>query len=330
LVVPAGVQVQVSEELSARAQHADVQVVDQDEDGCAGVAAAQADVVEPAVVPKGQLAVGIDLVVADPEVAVDERDAAGGRFGPGRVGLGGGMAADGAVWPDVVVIVAEGVQLPLQFVGGACAGLGGQPLLLGLMKALDLAAGLQVVGPGVAEEHAAVVQGDFEGDSAVAAVAAGEDGAVVGEQAGRVAVECGDAAVSPVDGGRSEDGGCGAGQTEPGVVVDPVEDLGVGAVDQRPVGDVGLPALVGLFGGEADVAALGPLVRLWGEESAGGEDPPDRGDRAAMVAAPASWPRLPRSLRRATISSSRSSEVRVGLRSGRRERGCSPVSPSAR
>jgi hypothetical protein len=40
------------------------------------------------------------------------------------------------------------------------------------------------------------------------------------------------------------------------VVVDPVEDLGVGAVDKRPLGDVGLPALVGLFGGEADVAAL--------------------------------------------------------------------------
>jgi hypothetical protein len=35
------------------------------------------------------------------------------------------------------------------------------------------------------------------------------------------------------------------------VVVDPVEDLGVGAVDKRPLGDVGLPALVGLFGGEA-------------------------------------------------------------------------------
>jgi hypothetical protein len=42
-----------------------VQVVDQDEHGCAGVAAAQADVVQPAVVPQGQLAVDVYLVVAD-------------------------------------------------------------------------------------------------------------------------------------------------------------------------------------------------------------------------------------------------------------------------
>jgi hypothetical protein len=158
LVVPVGVQFQVSEELSARAEHADAQIVDQKEDGCAGVAAPQADVVEPAVVPQGQRAVGIDLVVADQEVAVEEQDAAGGSIGPGRVGLGGGVAADGPVWPDVVVVVTEGVQLPLQFGGGACAGLGGQPLLLGLVEAFDLAAGLRVVGPGVAEDDAAGVQ----------------------------------------------------------------------------------------------------------------------------------------------------------------------------
>ena len=95
------------------------------------------------------------------------------------------------------------------------------------------------------------MQGDLEGDPAGAAVAAGEDRAVVGQHAGRIDVECGDGAVGPVDGGRGEDPGGGAAQAEPGVVVDPVEDLGVGAVDQRPLGDVGVPALVGLFGGEA-------------------------------------------------------------------------------
>jgi hypothetical protein len=57
------------------------------------------------------------------------------------------------------------------------------------------------------------------------------------------------------------------------VVVDPVEDFGVGAVGQGSAGDVGLPALVGLFGGEPDVAALGPLVRLRGDDAADGEDP---------------------------------------------------------
>jgi len=35
------------------------------------------------------------------------------------------------------------------------------------------------------------------------------------------------------------------------VVVFDVEDLDVGAVGQPPVGDVGLPPLVGLLGGEA-------------------------------------------------------------------------------
>ena len=83
-----------------------MQVVDQDEDRCAGVAAAQADVMQPAVVPQGALAVGVDLVVADPEVAIDQRDAGGGGLGPGGVGLGRGAATEGTVRPDVVVVGA--------------------------------------------------------------------------------------------------------------------------------------------------------------------------------------------------------------------------------
>jgi hypothetical protein len=51
--------------LSAAGEHADVQVVDQDQDVCAGVAAAESDVVQPAVVPQGQLAVDVYLVGAD-------------------------------------------------------------------------------------------------------------------------------------------------------------------------------------------------------------------------------------------------------------------------
>jgi hypothetical protein len=50
-----------------------VQVVNQNEHRCAGVSAAQADVVQPAVVPQGERAVGVDLVVADPDVALDQR-----------------------------------------------------------------------------------------------------------------------------------------------------------------------------------------------------------------------------------------------------------------
>jgi hypothetical protein len=42
-----------------------------------------------------------------------------------------------------------------------------------------------------------------------------------------------------------------AGKGESGVVVEQVEDFHVGAVGQVPVGDIGLPELVGQFGLEA-------------------------------------------------------------------------------
>jgi hypothetical protein len=63
------------------------------------------------------------------------------------------------------------------------------------------------------------------------------------------------------------------------VVIEPVQDLHVQAVGQGPVGDVALPAFVGLLGGEADVAGLGALVRLRADEPAGAQDPPDRRHR---------------------------------------------------
>ena len=74
MVVPGRVEDQIAEKLSAGAEHPDVPVVDQDEDGCAGVSATEADVVQPAVVSQGEFAVAVDLVVADPDVAVDQRD----------------------------------------------------------------------------------------------------------------------------------------------------------------------------------------------------------------------------------------------------------------
>ena len=46
------------------------------------------------------------------------------------------------------------------------------------------------------------------------------------------------------------------------MVVDDVQDLHVGAVSETPVSDVELPAFVGLVGFEADIGALGALVRL--------------------------------------------------------------------
>ena len=122
---------------------------------------------------------------------------------------------------------------------------------------------------------------------------------------------------------------------EAGVVIEMVEDLDVGAVGEGPVGGVELPAFVGLVGFEADVGALGPLVRLGGDEPAAGEHPPDRRRRRragpsrrsrwnAIVCAPLSWPSSSSSLRSATISFSKASGIRWGLRFGRRDRGVQP------
>jgi hypothetical protein len=60
--------------------------------------------------------------------------------------------------------------LALQRPQGGRGGLGGQPLLLGLVKAFDFAAGLRVVGPGMIEPHAEQAEFDFQGDPALAAL----------------------------------------------------------------------------------------------------------------------------------------------------------------
>jgi hypothetical protein len=70
-------------------------------------------------------------------------------------------------------------------------------------------------------------------------------------------------------------------QREPGVVVDPGQDLDVGAgtavgSGQPVMGEVGLPALVGLLGGETDVGALRLLLRLGDHQACGGEVAADR------------------------------------------------------
>ena len=129
------------------------------------MAAAEADVVQAAVVAQGDDAAGVDAVVADAVVAVRRAGCRWGRLSVGRRRPGWGAAAEGAVGADGVVVAAEGVELGLQLAqGGGRGGWLGEPLLEGLVEPFDLAAGLRVVGPGVAEEDAAGVQGDLEGD----------------------------------------------------------------------------------------------------------------------------------------------------------------------
>ena len=93
-----------------------------------------------------------------------------------------------------------------------------------------------MVGAGVPEPDAAGVEGDLEYDPSVPAGAAGEDGAVVAEHAGRIAVAGGGFAEAVIDVAGLEHGHGVAAEAEPGVVVELVEDLHLGAVGQDPSG----------------------------------------------------------------------------------------------
>jgi hypothetical protein len=133
---------------------ADVQPVDEHQDGSAGQAGSDADVVESAVVSEGDRALVVDPVVPDSVVGADDR-AGGDGFRSGGVGLGRRSAAEGAVRPDGVVVALEAVQLALQLGDGGGGGLGGEPLLQGLVEPFNFAAGLRVVGPGMTDPDAA-------------------------------------------------------------------------------------------------------------------------------------------------------------------------------
>src|SRR3954451_5104087 len=98
-------------------------------------------------------------------------------------------------------------------------------------------------------------------------------------------------------------------QGETGVVVEKVEDLYRCAVGEPPVSGVGLPALVGLFGFEPVPGRAWSLLRLGGEESAPGQDPPDRRDRGW-------WARHRRGLRpRSATGQVGADGVRAGVQS---------------
>lgn len=68
------------------------------------------------------------------------------------------------------------------------------------------------------------------------------------------------------------------------MVVEPVEDLNIGAVGQGPVGEVGLPALVGLGCDEVVVRGAGPLPGFGDDQAREVQDAPDRGGRWSPVA----------------------------------------------
>ena len=61
------------------------------------------------------------------------------------------------------------------------------------------------------------------------------------------------------------------------MVVEEVEDFYTNAVGEEKVGNVGLPALIGHFGFEADVGASWLLLGLWGNQARVGDDAADGG-----------------------------------------------------
>ena len=284
LVVAGWIQCEVAQQFAVDGDDADVAVGDEDQYAGVVVRPAGADVVQAAVVAQGDTSV-VDDVAAHPVVGCCQ--VVGGRgAGSGVPGLGWGRPVQRAVRPVGVVDVGEGVELGLLVVQCLCGVAGGQPAVEGLVEAFDFAAGLGVVGTRVDQADAEGGQVAFERDLTAAARLGGEDGAVVCEDGGGQS-PAGERVVEDVDDvGGFVDRQRVAGDGQAAVVVDDVEDLDGGAVGEVPVGGVGLPALVGLVGFEADQRRLRAFLRLGGDEPAAGQDPPDRRGGGCGAVAP--------------------------------------------
>ena len=115
--------------------------------------------------------------------------------------------------------------------GGGLVRLGAEPVFHRLLEPLDLALGLGVVRLAVLLLDAEAAQLVLEGVAAAAAAgqAGGEDHAVVGQGGGRNAVLLAGGAEGQQDGGAGDPVVRGQRERVAGVVVEPGQDLGVGA-----------------------------------------------------------------------------------------------------
>jgi hypothetical protein len=136
-----------------------------------------------------------------------------------------------------------------------------------------------MVGAGVGDPDPAEPELDFQRDSALTSWFGGEDGPVVAEHLRRDAPAVERRREHLPHLGAGEDPPGDRGDADSGVVVEDVEDLHLGAVGELPVGDVGLPAFVGLVGGEPSPGRAGPFLWLRRHEPAANQDPPDRRHR---------------------------------------------------
>jgi hypothetical protein len=147
LIVAGRVEGELAERPAVFGEDADLEVVDKHKYVQAGMVAADADVVEPAVVAERDHAVGVDGVVADPEVRVEDRGRERAGFGPIVERFGRGASAQRPVRTLVVVVADEGVELGLESPFGAGGWSSSEPVLQGLVEPFDFAAGLRVVRP---------------------------------------------------------------------------------------------------------------------------------------------------------------------------------------
>jgi hypothetical protein len=150
-----------------------------------------------------------------------------------------------------------------------------------LLEPFDLAAGGGVVGSRVLLDDAEPAQFGLEGVAAAGAAgeAGGEHHAVVGEGGGWCAV-AGHGGQEGVDHGGAGDAAVGGDrQGVAGVVIEPGQDLDVGAGGQAVVGEVGLPHLIGLLRLKADVGRPGPLAGGRGDQALAAQGAVDRRPR---------------------------------------------------
>ena len=155
------VDMQVAEGFAVRAVDGDVVAVEEHGDFAAGVGSADGD---HSLAGQADVAVGEDGEDLDLRV-VSNRELAGPAEGWGVV--------PGLLWGLVPGAVTAAGVVPVLVAIARCLELGDgrwwlllQPFLEGLVESFDLAAGLRVVGPGVPEADATLVQGDLEGDAA--------------------------------------------------------------------------------------------------------------------------------------------------------------------
>lgn len=166
----------------------------------------------------------------------------------------------------LVVFLPELVELGLELFDRRRGRLFGEPAFQGLVEAFDLALCLGMSGRPVLLRHAEEREEMLECIPATHE-SRGVDGPVVRQRGCWDAVLAGEREKG-IDDIVPSDAREGAAVEEvAGVVVEPVQDLDVGAVAQVPVGEVGLPGLVRESGFETDERVLRPFAGFRSDEA---------------------------------------------------------------